>query len=578
MLFLLFTLVKAEIYYQVALNPEKETSDQVCDRLNSMNLNTNYDVLQARLTQSLIDDCALSVESKEENLDEFENYYYATQLSLIDGNNQGCSQLGDFVGQAGAIRTNKKKRDEDNYRNSALFAHLVVLCKADQFSKVIQTALINIQEVYQGVYSIIDKENPIGYTAQFLHSFFELNITDLNPKVDQFLKTKIYQNTIINLVLANRQNKGSLFQQYWIKQLLEHPKVKDIVLGQISDVTVVKQAKQVQIRFTNLSGQKVDAPKNVKGFLNTKQGEEQIELTTTSKQKDLSYLNFEVPKLGYHQLRVEFENYELNFVFRVVEQVSIDDLSFGIVESKSQKPQFSQDVEDGQVYPITLKANERSFLHVIFKIKSSYHPQQVTLRLVHPQYNQVSTQVAAEFDQKRGIYYGIIDFGDPDHIHPTDGVYGVELLIGDYKIEAKRWRFLNVECKFQANTLPSDDSTYKLKEKIVHQFEQPTQDIPFLFVSFFIIVMLIAFVFYLNILQSLGLKNDKLPDGPDRLLVYIFSGLLIAVFLVLVLFWVKLNLIETVTVLAALFLPLVLVGNYALLTLKSDEKQKEKVE
>lgn len=74
------------------------------------------------------------------------------------------------------------------------------------------------------------------------------------------------------------------------------------------------------------------------------------------------------------------------------------------------------------------------------------------------------------------------------------------------------------------------------------------------------------------------MKNDKLPDGPDRLLVYIFSGLLIAVFLVLVLFWVKLNLIETVTVLGALFLPLVLVGNYALLTLKSEKKQKEKIE
>ena len=63
--------------------------------------------------------------------------------------------------------------------------------------------------------------------------------------------------------------------------------------------------------------------------------------------------------------------------------------------------------------------------------------------------------------------YGIIDFADPDHIHPTDGAYGLELLIGDYKIEAKRWRFLNVDCKFQANSPPSDDSTNKLKENIV---------------------------------------------------------------------------------------------------------------
>lgn len=29
------------------------------------------------------------------------------------------------------------------------------------------------------------------------------------------------------------------------------------------------------------------------------------------------------------------------------------------------------------------------------------------------------------------MYYGIIDFGDPEHILPFNGLYGVEIIIGD---------------------------------------------------------------------------------------------------------------------------------------------------
>lgn len=45
-------------------------------------------------------------------------------------------------------------------------------------------------------------------------------------------------------------------------------------------------------------------------------------------------------------------------------------------------------------------------------------------------------------------------------------------------------------------------------------------------------------------------------------------------FLVLTLFWIKLNLIETVTILGALSIPLVFIGNYALLALKGSSKEK----
>lgn len=76
-------------------------------------------------------------------------------------------------------------------------------------------------------------------------------------------------------------------------------------------------------------------------------------------------------------------------------------------------------------------------------------------------------------------------------------------------------------------------------------------------------MIVLSFLFYIRILKNLNLSFEAKP-----LLVYIFLALIIGVFLTLTLFWIKLNLIETITVLGTLSIPLIVVGNYALLSLR----------
>lgn len=84
-------------------------------------------------------------------------------------------------------------------------------------------------------------------------------------------------------------------------------------------------------------------------------------------------------------------------------------------------------------------------------------------------------------------------------------------------------------------------------------------------------IIVLAFLFFLRILSNLNLNYDKLPKN-NSTIVYLFLALIIGLFVVLTLFWIKLNLIETVTVLGILSVPLVVVGNYALLALRKSEK------
>lgn len=138
-------------------------------------------------------------------------------------------------------------------------------------------------------------------------------------------------------------------------------------------------------------------------------------------------------------------------------------------------------------------------------------------------------------------------------------------------VENKRWTFAQVLVNFSTPTKgqPVSEIDYNLPPVIIHQFAPPAPEVPVLFVFSFCAVMVLTFLFYLKMLSSLNLNTDRLPDNPlQQLLTYGFFGLILAVFGVLLLFWVVLNLIETLTVLAVVLVPLFLVGNFALVSLK----------
>lgn len=124
-----------------------------------------------------------------------------------------------------------------------------------------------------------------------------------------------------------------------------------------------------------------------------------------------------------------------------------------------------------------------------------------------------------------------------------------------------------------SNRPPLSDHDYIKPPLIHHQFKSPEPEIPLLFVSFFLGVICFAFALYMYILQKLELNTNKIPqDQQQQILVYLFIVLLCGVFFVLFLFWVKLNLIQTLVVLGGLSIPLFLVGNYALLALKKEKE------
>jgi len=84
-----------------------------------------------------------------------------------------------------------------------------------------------------------------------------------------------------------------------------------------------------------------------------------------------------------------------------------------------------------------------------------------------------------------------------------------------------------------------------------------------------------SFAFYLLLIKKINVNISRVPSSSSgQALVLIFLGLLIAILYTLFLFWTKLNLLETLSVLGVLLIPTFIVGNYALLSLKDERKEK----
>ncbi|CAD8134352.1 unnamed protein product [Paramecium pentaurelia] len=535
--------------------------DQVCTWLKEYTLTTTQDAYYAKLASSFLEECQadLNIDYPKMDQDDFESIYYNSLLNGL------CPKLEQFITVGGAAKPSLKKQD-DSYKTAAQVYHLATICNGKNVHEGIQEALFNFQEIYDGVTAILDRDNTAAVTAQILFSFFTLNITNIHPKLQDILRNQIYQQTIINFLYQRTLVLGSIDEQYWITKLFQLNQVNTIIYPIFQDYYQINKMKtQINVKFVNFKGEKVQ-PTEVYAIINNQQ--EHL-IYTPIKSKDFSGY-FEIQQAGLLPFELHFSNYVLKYTIKVFQEVEIEEVMFDIVDSKTSKPNFHHSVESGELYPVILKANEKSFLHIIIKTKNQIKSQ-VAIRLNHPQYPSASTQVFAEYDTKRNIYYGIIDFGDPDHITPLNAIYQVELLLADSNVIPKRWSFLKIDTKFQAQTTFQNDSYYKLPQEIVHQFNQEQPEVPFLFVSFFVVVIVIAFLFFLKLLSNLNLSFERLPKD-NSTIVYLFLTLILVLFFVLILFWIKLNLIETITVLGILSVPLVVVGNYALLALRKSEK------
>jgi len=251
----------------------------------------------------------------------------------------------------------------------------------------------------------------------------------------------------------------------------------------------------------------------------------------------------------------------------------VDSVRFAILKSKDRSSTpLDHEVKYSKKYDSALTANQNSYIHIQFTLKSDAPKANfVGARLVNPKYPTATGTIAAVQNRDANDYYIVIDLGDPDHILPYNDDYELELIIGSEHIHNNiNWRFAKAHVSFvkPATKPPKNDGSYETLPEIQHMFpadrKQPNRMITLAFVGVVGVACLIFFYLLGKIRRNQDPEGRFPTDFFGSITQLLFLAALLGVLGTLVLFWIKINLFETLSILALSIIPLVFIGNRAL--------------
>lgn len=211
------------------------------------------------------------------------------------------------------------------------------------------------------------------------------------------------------------------------------------------------------------------------------------------------------------------------------------------------------------------------FQHVFvdFKVKnkqsgSVVEAHQALLRVVNSQTQQDSF-VVAQYDSAKGYsaHFLVKDLKD-DFTFGKDS-FDLELIIGDASIANPiTWKLAsNVNFKLNNSRLALDDP-FKPKAAITHAFRQPEKRPPATISFAFTLAVLAPILILVVGWPLVGANMWNFPTGAAFINAVAFQATVGAIFALYFFYWVGLNMIQTLTYLAVLFVPLLFFGSKTL--------------
>lgn len=218
--------------------------------------------------------------------------------------------------------------------------------------------------------------------------------------------------------------------------------------------------------------------------------------------------------------------------------------------------------------PTALTLGAKQTLRVTFAVRDKAQPKravgvaQAMVRLAHAETGRDFVFVAKSVDAAAGSYAAelYLDAKSVEALGRQSGVWRLELLLGDSFVEqAVQWHVADATLSFKGAPLPTPFAAHQSLPTIAHKFREPSRRPPRIVSLVFAALVLAPLVALL--LVALPRLGVNLGAAPSNLVAAVaFHALLGAVLVLYSLYFFKLNMLQTLTYLAALGLPLLLVG------------------
>jgi oligosaccharyltransferase complex subunit delta (ribophorin II) len=268
---------------------------------------------------------------------------------------------------------------------------------------------------------------------------------------------------------------------------------------------------------------------------------------------------------------------------KVIGSVSVTDLEITVAESKEARAEGSSYKADHPAkIEEVIQVGKSQFITVQFKVRNAggstsrpLQAQQAFVRFTNAKTGHEAVFVTTHNDNNKA--YSVVVNTDEvakSQFRSQSGEYTVSVVVGDAFIQNPiAWNVARINLQFEgtpstafAHSGLAPKSEIKHKERVAEK--RPPTTISLLFTGLTlapIALLLIGFT-------ALGANIKKFPTGADFIPAVAFIGFIGAILALIVLYWLSLNLVQTLTYLSFLAIPTVFFGQRALSSLARKEK------
>ena len=298
-------------------------------------------------------------------------------------------------------------------------------------------------------------------------------------------------------------------------------------------------------------------------------------------------LNDMLKKPGFYDLELSMDNKYFDLKEKIIipiisyNTIKVDHLTFEFED------RFDFDKNEKEVtikYPEQISKVIKATQDGIFKIRvkitdindKPMNIEQVFLKLKNNVLNKSFNSYSNYYDSKNGYHYITFELDDPNNIESYNGMYDMILTVSDIANENPiEWNFGKTELTFLKPTSP-DEEKLKLFNN-VKPIMIPSQPQLISKNEHYVIgciasvvIVILTFILLITLKKNNANVSAFPTDKIGALFNLLFIGVLGLISFILYLFWVKLNILQTLKIFVIIFFPCAIIVYQSLKTHKID--------
>ena len=597
-------------------------SDLICENIKNDNVSITYEVI--KINEYL--NCGKDIKKKPNfNLDEINDIrdLHEALITLDYLNITDEKIFNDYYDALQNFFKNNKFSVKKNGKNRNIYATglglemlNILYNHLPKKEKEIKDTIKEIINILQN--SLIDLSDNMNIFSEKDVSILKLNEQLLKSlkavkKISSFRNFNEYLFKLLNYVKNFNylfyDNIDNLYSEYKILESLyrlplmklknnnfNYDKSKTLTLNFVNSFD-----DEVEIKNTTITYQIKDSLKK-KSSENSKNNnfdiddqEDDNSNTLKTKTKEIKNpasnieleLNDMIKKPGFYDLELSMDNK----YFDLKEKITIPIISYNTIKVDHLTFEFEDRFDfDKNEKEITIKYPEQSSKVVkatqdgILKIRvkitdlndKPMNIEQVFLKLKNKVLNKSFNSYSNYYDSKNGYHYITFELDDPNNIESYNGMYDMILAVSDIANENPiEWNFGKTELTFLKPTSP-DEEKLKLFNN-VKPIMIPSQPQLISKNEHYVIgciasvvIVILTFILLITLKKNNANVSAFPTDKIGALFNLLFIGVLGLISFILYLFWVKLNILQTLKIFVIIFFPCAIIVYQSLKTHKID--------